>query len=197
MANTNRPSGLSPVQYLNGSPWSGQARIYSIAAAYATKLAIGDPVASSGTSDTNGVPGIVRAADTGAIRGVIVGLGVGESLIANPANLDQTIRPGAAQATTWYAMVVDDPNVVFEIQEGGTPMAAADVGLNTNLTIVDANNYISQVVLDNADKAVGATLQVKLLGLARYPAGTNSFGLYAKWLVKINNHELAAGTAGV
>lgn len=197
MANANRPSGLSPVQYLNGSPWNGQAKTYSIAAAYATVLAIGDPVASSGTSDTNGVPGIVRAADTGAIRGVIVGLGTQENLIANPANLDSTIRPGAAQTTTWYALVVDDPNVVFEVQEGGTPMTAADVGLNTNLTITNANAYISQVVLDNADKAATATLQVKLLGLARYPAGTNAFGLYAKWLVKINNHELSAGTAGV
>lgn len=197
MPNANRPSGLSPVQYLNGSPWSGQARLYSIAAAYTTKLAIGDPVISSGTANSNGVPGIVRAADTGAIRGVIVGLGTQEGLIANPANLDTTIRPAAAQSTDWFAMVVDDPNVIFEVQEGGTPMTAADVGLNTNLTITDANNYVSQVVLDNADKAAGATLQVKLLGLARYPAGANSFGQYAKWLVKINNHELAAGTAGL
>lgn len=197
MPNANRPSGLSPVQYLNGSPWSGQARLYSIAAAYTTKLAIGDPVISSGTANSNGVPGIVRAADTGAIRGVIVGLGTQEGLIANPANLDTTIRPAAAQSTDWFAMVVDDPNVIFEVQEGGTPMTAVDVGLNTNLTITDANNYISQVVLDNADKAAGATLQVKLLGLARYPAGANSFGQYAKWLVKINNHELAAGTAGL
>lgn len=196
MPNANRAAGLAPVQYLNGAPWNGQARIYSIAAAYATKLAIGDPVISSGTSDSRGVPGIVRAADTGAIRGVIVGLGaLNQTAMANPQNLDQTIRPGAAQATTWYAMVVDDPNVVFEVQEGGTPLAAADVGLNTNLTITDANNFLSQVVLDNADKAGTATLQVKLLGLVQRV--DNEFGQYAKWLVKINNHELAAGTAGV
>ncbi len=196
MANANRPAGLAPVQYLNGSPWNGQARIYSIAAAYATKLAIGDPVASSGTADSNGVPGIIRSADTGAIRGVIVGLGaVNETMLANPGNLDSTIRPATAQSTVWYAAVVDDPNVIFEVQEGGTPMTAADVGLNTNLTITDANNFISQVVLDNADKAVTSTLQVKLLGLVR--TVDNSFGQYAKWLVKINNHELAAGTTGV
>jgi hypothetical protein len=196
MANANRAAGLAPVQYLNGAPWNGQARIYSIAAAYATKLAIGDPVISSGTADAAGVPGIVRAADTGAIRGVIVGLGaLNQTAMANPQNLDQTIRPGAAQATTWYAMVVDDPNVVFEVQEGGTPLTAANVGQNTNLTIVDANNFLSQVVLDNADAATGATLQVKLLGLVQRV--DNAFGQYAKWLVKINNHELAAGTAGV
>lgn len=99
MANANRPSGFSPVQYLNGSPWNGQARIYSIAAAYATALYIGDPVKSSGTADANGVPGIVLGATTGALRGVIVGLGSAEGLIANPKNLDITYRPAAAQAT--------------------------------------------------------------------------------------------------
>lgn len=196
MPNANRAAGLAPVQYLNGAPWNGQARIYSIAAGYTTKLAIGDPVASSGTSDNAGVPGIVRAADTGAIRGVIVGLGaLNQTAMANPQNLDQTIRPGAAQATTWYAMVVDDPMVIFEVQEGGPVLGAADVGLNTNLTVVDANNFLSQVVLDNADKAVTATLQVKLLGLVQRI--DNEFGAFAKWLVTINNHELSAGTTGV
>jgi hypothetical protein len=195
MANANRPSGLSPVKYLNGAPWNGQATLYSIAAGYSTKLAIGDPVASSGTADSNGVPGIVRAADTGAIRGVIVGLGTSEGLIANPSNLDSTVRPGAAQPGTWYAMVVDDPNVIFEIQDTGGTLAAADVGLNTNLTITDAGNFVSSVVLDAADKADTATLQVKLLGLSRRI--DNAFGEYAKWLVLINNHELRAGTTGV
>lgn len=195
MANVNRPSGLSPVKSINGAPWNGQANIYSIAAAYTTKLAIGDPVISSGTADSNGIPGIVRAADTGAIRGVIVGLGTKESLMANPSNLDITYRPAAAQSTDWYAMVVDDPFTIFEIQEGGTALAAADVGLNTNLTITNANDFVSQVVLDNADKGTTASLQVKLLGLAR--RADNAFGTYAKWLVLINNHELRAGTDGV
>lgn len=195
MANANRPSGLSPVRYMNGAPWNGQANIYSIAAAYSTKLAVGDPVASSGTADTNGVPGIVRAADTGAIRGVIVGLGTAEGLIANPSNLDSIVRPGAAQTGVWYAMVVDDPNVIFEIQDTGGTLAAADVGLNTNLTVTDAGSFQSSVVLDAADKADTATLQVKLLGLAR--RADNAFGAYAKWNVLINAHELRAGTTGV
>jgi hypothetical protein len=50
-------------------------------------------------------------------------------------------------------------------------------------------------VLDAADKADTATLQVKLLGLSRRI--DNAFGEYAKWLVLINNHELRAGTTGV
>lgn len=197
MANANRPSGFSPVQYLNGSPWNGQARIYSIAAAYATALYIGDPVKSSGTADANGVPGIVLGATTGALRGVIVGLGSAEGLIANPKNLDITYRPAAAQATDWYAMVVDDPDVLFEVQENanGTALAATEIGLNTISVSGTGSGFVSGWMLasaTDATPATTATLQLKLMGLVRRQQ--NAFGAYAKHLVKINVHELGTGT---
>lgn len=202
MANANRPSGFSPVQYLNGSPWNGQARIYSIAAAYATALYIGDPVKSSGTADANGVPGIVLGATTGALRGVIVGLGSAEGLIANPKNLDITYRPAAAQATDWYAMVVDDPDVLFEVQENanGTALAATEIGLNTISVSGTGSGFVSGWMLasaTDATPATTATLQLRLMGLVRRQQ--NAFGAYAKHLVKINVHELGTGTgaAGV
>ena len=197
MANANRPSGFSPVQYLNGSPWNGQARIYSIAAAYTTALYIGDPVKSSGTADANGVPGIVLGATTGALRGVIVGLGSAEGLIANPKNLDITYRPAAAQATDWYAMVVDDPQVLFEVQENanGTALAATEIGLNTISVSGTGSGFVSGWMLasaTDATPAATATLQLKLMGLVRRQQ--NAFGAYAKHLVKINVHELGTGT---
>ena len=203
MANSNRPSGFSPVQYLNGAPWNGQCRIYSIAASYGTALAIGDPVISSGTADTNGVPGIVLGATTGALRGVIVGLGKYENLLATPSNLDITYRP-ASDAAVWYAAVVDDPNVLFSVQEesNGTQLAATEVGLNTISKSGTNNGYVSGWMIPSATgatPATTATLQLRLFGLVRAPAGTNAFGAYAKWLVQINVHELAHGTgaAGV
>ena len=197
MANANRPSGFSPVQYLNGSPWNGQARIYSIAAAYTTALYIGDPVKSSGTADANGVPGIVLGATTGALRGVIVGLGSAEGLIANPKNLDITYRPAAAQATDWYAMVVDNPDVLFEVQENanGTALAATEIGLNTISVSGTGSGFVSGWMLasaTDATPAATATLQLKLMGLVRRQQ--NAFGAYAKHLVKINVHELGTGT---
>ena len=197
MANANRPSGFSPVQYLNGSPWNGQARIYSIAAAYATALYIGDPVKSSGTADANGVPGIILGATTGALRGVIVGLGSAEGLIANPKNLDITYRPAAAQANDWYAMVVDDPQVLFEVQENanGTALAATEIGLNTISVSGTGSGFVSGWMLasaTDATPAATATLQLKLMGLVRRQQ--NAFGAYAKHLVKINVHELGTGT---
>lgn len=201
MANSNKPSGYSPVQYLNGAPWNGQARVYSIAASYGTALYIGDPASSSGTADANGVPGIVLAAATGAVRGVIVGLGKSEGNISNPSNLDIVYRP-ASDPAVWYALVVDDPNVLFEIQEesNGTALAATEVGLNTIPVIAAGAGSLSGWQLRSATgatPATTATLQLRLMGLVRRPG--NAFGAYAKWLVKFNVHELGTGTgaAGV
>jgi len=197
MPNANRPTGLSPVQHISGAPYNGAGRIYSIAAAYATALYIGDPVISSGTADLNGVAGIILAAATGPIRGVIVGIGSRESLLANPSNLDIIYRPAASQTTDWYALVVDDPDTIFEVQEigTGTPMTAAEVGLNTNLVLGAGNGYVSGWLLDNATEAATITLQCRILGLARRL--DNAYGQYAKYLVKINNHELSSGTVGL
>jgi hypothetical protein len=197
MANAIRPSGLWPVKHLNGSPWNGQANVYYIAPADTNAYAIGDPVVSSGNGDSNGIPGITLAAATGALRGVIVGIGTTPSLIANPHNLDQTIRPSGAQAISYYALVVDSPDTIFQVQEPGTGTAltSAAIGFNINLVVGTNNGYVSGWTLSNTGGATTSTLQMKLLGLAQIQ--NNAFGNGATWLATINNHELSAGTTGV
>ena len=200
MANVSRPNGLSPVKHLTGAPYNGQGNIYQIAAADTNGYAIGDPVISSGTGDANGVPGITLAAATGPIRGVIMGLGTMEGGIFNPLNLNSTVRPAAAQATDWYAIVADSPDLIFKVQEhaNGTQLAATEIGLNQVLYLGTNNGFSSGWQLASATDAIPATtstLQVRLLGLDR--TRDNAFGANAKWLVKINAHELSAGTAGV
>ena len=203
MANVNKPSGLSPVQYLNGAPWNGQARVYSIAYDYNTALYIGDPVTLSGTSDTNGVPGIVlgTAGYGNAIIGAVVGIGRYESLMANPNNLNITYYPANGDGNTnpWYAMVADDPNIIFEAQDTGTStaIAAGDIGNNIDLKTGTGNGFISGWGIDDNTINSGATRQMKLMGLVR--TQNNAFGQYAKFLVKINNHVYGSGTgtAGV
>lgn len=196
MANVNKPSGLAPVCYLNGSQWNGQARCYYIASNNGTAFAIGDPVCSSGSADTNGVPGVAIGVAGSAWRGAIVGIGTSEGLMADPNNLSTIIIP-ATKTQAYYVMVADDPNIVFEMQEisGGTQLTADEVGLNANGVAAANNGYVSGWVIDNSTEAGTSTLNVKLLGLSRKPG--NAFGAYAKWLVSINNHELRAGTTGV
>lgn len=211
MANSNVPSGFTPVGYLNGAAWNGQARLYSIDAAYGTALYIGDPVISGGSADAFGIQNIVIGATTGALRGVIVGLynsgsttGVpGGVSVANILNPNITYRP-ASDANVWYAAVADDPNIVFQVQEesNGTQLAKTEVGLNQISKSGTGNGFVSGWMIPSATGATPnttATLQLRLLGLAQMPGGTNVFGAYAKWLVQINVHELAHGTgaAGV
>lgn len=211
MANVNRPSGFTPVRYLNGAQWNGQANLYSIAAAYGTALYVGDPCISSGTSDAFGIQGIAIGGTTGALRGVIVGLYDSGQTTAVPGGVsvgninspNLAYRP-ASHANVWYAAVVDDPNVLFAVQEesNGTQLAAADVGLNQISKSGTGNGYVSGWQIPSATGATPnttATLQLRLFGLLQLPGATNVFGAYAKWLVQINVHELAHGTgaAGV
>lgn len=201
MANTNAPSGLSPVQYLSGSPWNGQARRYYIPSNDTNAYAIGDPVKTlSGGGDANGVSGVVLAtAGAGnAIRGVIVSAGGTKygGMSADPGNLDTTVIP-ATKTKAYYVMVADDPNILFAAQENSlvSTLAAEDVGENIDLVAGTNSGYLSGWMLNSSSVTTGATLQCKLMQLIQ--SADNAIGQYGKWLVKINNHELAAATAGV
>lgn len=205
MSNQNKPTGFSPVQYVNGAPWNGQVRIYSVAVSQANPILIGDPVASSGSSDVYGVQGVTLATAGSAVRGVVVAGGgifpAGNPLpggpYISPNNLALLTVP-ASNTVVQYVAVVDDPMVMFEIQEIGTGtfFVAADVGLNANFTLGTAGVApFSGALLDNANKGTTAALNCRIWGLAQRT--DNTFGQYAKYLVTLNNHELHAAVAGV
>lgn len=202
MANANRPSGLAPVQYRNGSPWNGQAREYYIASNDGSAFAIGDPVDLSGTGDGNGVPGIVLAtagnnAGANRILGCIVGVGtVYGGALFDPSNLNTIVAP-ATKTKAYYVLVADDPNIVFEMQEDSDAgaLAATDIGINIDLVSGVNNGYLSGWQLDSSTVNTSANFQMKLWGLAQ--RRDNAFGTYAKWLCTINLHRFAAGVAGV
>lgn len=198
MANVNRPMGLQPVQYLNTAPYNGAGRVYCIPDTDDTNAyAIGDPVTLAGGADTNGVPTITLAAAAGPILGVIV-----SSPASSYAGLYGDLNPNSMIAATTktqnhYVLVEVDPYVVYEVQEvgTGTPLTAAEVGLNTNLVVGTNNGTYSGWMLDNATEATTAGLAVKILQLA--PRADNAIGQYAKWWVLINNSVFKAGVAGI
>lgn len=197
MANVNRPNGLSPVKHITGAPYSGQANLYAVLAADTNALAIGDPVVSvAGGASADGIMAVTLGAAGAAVIGVVVGIFDSKSGIKT-GNPDSIVRPGAAQSKDWYVMVADDPMLLFEVQEvnSGTPLAAADVGLDCNLVAGANNGFVSGWTLDNATEAVTATLNCKIMGLIQRP--DNAIGACARWLVKLNNHQLAGGTGTV
>jgi hypothetical protein len=203
MANTQKPAGLVPVRYVNGTTWNGQANEYYIPSTDTNAYAIGDPVATAtGAADANGVSAVILAtAGSGnAVRGVIVSMGglKDGGFMGDPTNLNTTIIP-ATKTQAYYVMVVDDPMVLFAIQcnsGSGTPFTAADVGKNTNLKSGTNNSYVSGWTADDtAASATTSTYQLRIFGLNR--TLNNAFGKYAELLVLINNHEFKAAVAGV
>lgn len=200
MANANTPMGLSPKEYLDGSPWNGAVHQYCILQADGNAYAIGDPVTLAGSGDDNGIPNVTLAtAGTGnVVTGVIVSAGgiVNGGPSADPTNLNTTVIP-ATKTKNYYVLVCDDPSVLFEVQEDsvGNNLAKTDLGNNFNLVSGTNSGYLSGWMLDSSSAATTATLQLKLVRLAQ--RRDNAIGQYAKWLVKINNHTFGAGVAGL
>lgn len=202
MANANRPAGLVPLEYLDGSSYDGKARMFYIASTDANAYAIGDPVVMSGTGDAAGVAGITLA--TGGTGNIVLGaiVGMGSSLYggpgAVPGALETTVIP-ATKTRAYYVLVSDDPNIVYQVQEigTGTALAATEIGINANLVAGTNSGFLSGWLLDNSGTATTATLQLQLLGLVQTNSSDNAYGAYAKWKVRINNHQYVAGRAGV
>jgi len=200
MANTNRPFGLAPVEYLNGAQYNGAGHVYFIPSTDGNAFAIGDPVVLAGDADGTGVATVTlaTAGTTNLVLGPIVSTGgiKNGGAFADPAALDSTVIP-ATKTKGYYVLVADDPNLIFEIQEtnSGTALTSAEVGLNASLKSGTNNGYVSGWTLDNATEATTAALQLKLLGLVQRQ--DNAFGLAAKWRVLINQHQYKAVVAGV
>jgi hypothetical protein len=198
MANTSRPNGLRPVATLNGAPWNGQVNQYLIPSTDGTAVYVGDLVKSGGTAgaagvvvngqDVEGMPTVARCAAGDTARGVVVGF--------LPNQSDLTILHRVA-STNRIALVVDDPNVVFEIEEDalGAALAAADVGENADVVATAGSSTTGQsgMVLDSSDHKT-ATAQLRILGFVK--RADNAIGANAKVLVLINEHEFKS-TSGV
>jgi hypothetical protein len=200
MANVNKVNGFRPASTLTGAAWNGQVTRYITVTGDSTILAVGDLVkldGATGVGEYMGLRGVTRAAASDAIVGVVVGFDV------NPSNLD-TPQVRAA-STARYVSVVDDPNAFLVAQEDGdtTPIAMASVGLNVNFIVAAASTITgaSGMQIDSSTASTTATLPLKLI--APLPVSDNELTTsgqsYTRWIVKINNHQLAAstGTAGV
>lgn len=205
MANFIQPRGFVPARYMNGAAWSGGANMYYIPAADTNQYNPGDVVLTAAVgADANGIPAVTKnTTGTGVVRGVVIGC-----LTANPnnpslvgTNLDLTVQNIPATKTkAYYVLVVDDPKVIFQIQDDGITTAnlvPASVGLNASFTVTNptAPAQNSATVLLSSSFAVTAGLTVKLFGLSQIP--NNSFGANATWDVIFNQHEFQGNTAGI
>ena len=200
MANVDRPRGLFPVKYASGAPYNGAVNMYLLDSGDNTATFIGDLVKLAGSSgaagdvvagiDLEGIPTIQQSAAGDKSIGVVVGF------LPDSTNLTLKYRTAS---TDRIALVADDPDLLFEIQEvtGGTALTKDAVGLNANVVVGSGNTAtgLSGMELDNGTEASDAALNLTIVGLAKRP--DNAIGEHAKWLVKINDHQYNAGVAGV
>lgn len=184
--------GLLPVR-TGGAPYTGAANVYTVAAANAVAIFIGDPVTAATTSQTvNGVvyQDVVQGATGDVFQGVCVGV------LPDVA----TSLPYRAASTLRRILVADDPNLIFETNDisTGTPLAAADVGLNANIVVGTGSTVTgySSVELDNTTEATTATLDVKIVGVVNR-ADNDPTGASTKFLVRLNRHRMANQVVGV
>ena len=190
MANNDTPFGFKPIKHLNGSPWNGQVNVYYIPSTDNTATFVGDAVKSAGSADATGkYPTVTQATAGAAVRGVVVGFGDNPYTMTHPDTPNRNYRPAA---TAMYAFVVDDPQVIFEVQEDSdaNSITAAMVGLSTNFVVGSGSTTTgkSAMELDSSDTATDTTGNCRILRLANRE--DNELGNYAKWEVLFGEHEL-------
>lgn len=204
MANVNKPNGFSPVGNLLGGKWNEQGRVYAIPTSDTTNsYAIGDCVMSASGSDSTGIRYIQKwggATTTSALPlGIIVGIRVADpsvSLVGTTLDLTQTYITAGTRTSVRYVYVVDDPFVLFEAQFNATGATAAQLSMNSAVTISAANQTslstsspFSDMVLSSP--AVTATLPIRLLGAVQRIDNevTTAASPYVRVLCKFNYHE--------
>jgi hypothetical protein len=156
-------------------------------------------------ADANGVAAVTRGVAGSTIRGVIVAIGLAVQggyqggPYVNPNNLTLVNRPTGAQAQNYYCLVVDDPSVIFEIQEDttSTPGQAAQMTKNANFVFnAPATGInVSGVQLNSNTYNTTATLNLKVIGAVQRDDNV-PYTAFQKLLVTINNHDFSSGTLG-
>lgn len=208
MANANKLNGFTPIGYLNGADWDGRGRVYAIPAANTNALFVGDPVALIAGADTAFyLPCIDRGSAGAASVGVILAIGTnprGLGPWVDPTALNNILsRPTGAQSKQYYALVADDPNVIFEAQEQATggagtnfTQAAANKNCNYAFNTPGQPPFVSASFIDNGTAAATtATMNLRLMGLKQ--SIDNAPGAWQKWYCMLNNHAYRTGVAGV
>lgn len=205
MANQNTPFGARVVHGGGGYAFNARGTVYSIPATDTTNAYyVGDAVKAAAGGDANGIPNITKAAGTDTLRGFIMGiyqpgLFPSGSLLGTALSLETVYVP-VTKAAAYYVLVDDDPSTIFMMQDDGITTAnlvAASCNLNFSITVTAGatTTSASGSVILSSSFATTSSLNMKAMGLAPIP--NNTFGSYAKWLCRVNEHELGQPTAGV
>ena len=144
MANNFAPFGLMPT-LLNATSYSGKVKMIHIPTSQGANIFIGDPLIPLGTTDAFGVPewGIATAGATHILGGCFVGRCNGPA--GSGVTLTQDSKIYFPASTSAYGYVMDDPDMVYSIQEDsvGGAIAIANAGYSVANLVAGAGGSTS------------------------------------------------------
>lgn len=208
--NPNRPSGAKPLRYLGGGDWNGQTQTYAFnasnsVAAYKYDLVSFDTTNRSlalTDSYLPALPNVMTVASditTAIQRGVVVGfLPEPEFNMSVSASLGLMYRVGS---TKRYAEVVDDPFVIYTVQEDAQSYTSAsnnaiNKSAGTYYVAGSTTTGVSRMTLKSSDVQTAAVRPFRIL---RYTQTVDNFNWvaadnpsYAKFDVLLSSNDLYA-----
>jgi len=203
MSTTSFPRGLQPVKMLGNKPSSHGFTLFPIPSNYATAIGNGDPVIYVTTGATRGTiarMNATTAATTVTSSGTWLGV-FGGCQYTDPTTKQFTTRhyyPGSIVASDIYAMVYDDPDMLFSIQANGV-LAQTTQGCNaaviqTAVTNTTTGNSGLQLQASSIESTSTLPLRIVDFGTA---AGSAIGDTYTDVIVRLNTHfhRTATGVA--
>jgi len=184
MANTDAPKGAVPIKHLDGSPWNGSLNEYLIASAYNTTIYFGDFVKMTATGK------IELAAAGNTILGVFQGVNYRNSSGEVVFSKYWPASTATFNSEDAKALVVDQPDVIFEMQQDSdtdTP-SQADIGTNADFIATHTGSTLTGLSKEEVDTSTCTTATANLRILRFVPKPDNAVGAYAKVEVLINEH---------
>ena len=184
MSTTDKKHGFIPVKHLTGG--AIRSREYHVDSSNTPGIFIGDLVMIE--SDGN------IAAATAAIGLPAIGVAVG----VKDANRKPIAAGYLAASTEGYVDVVDDPYVVFRVQEdgAGTSLFGDTTGIGATADHVAGTGSTSTGISGHTLNSDSTDAQLKVIGL--YETSDNAWAdTYTEILVLINEHHYKAAVAGV
>lgn len=197
MSNTAAPYGARPVGTLSASgSFTGKVTHIPIASGYGTAIFQGDFVKLAVTGK------VEKDTGTTTLAAGLIGIFMGCSY-TNPTTgqkVHSPYWPASTVASDAVAMVIDDPNVVFQMQADG---ACGQNYLHSNAAVVQTAGStaigVSKNALDQSTAAATETLPLRIVGFVDGPDSAVGDD-YTDVLVTFNGYHLNAsrvmGTAG-
>lgn len=184
----DKPYGLKPVNLIGGQVFAGSTRNMKIASGYATNIFYGDVVklVSDGTVEKD--TGTTTVAANG-VAGVFLGC-----TYTNPSTKQPVWSqywPASTVASDAYAIVADDPDVLFKVAAVSSGTTVAFYGqtvIGTNVALVQNSGSTttgdSAVGVDGTSAAATVSLPIRIV--AGVPDTANSSGEFCEFICKFN-----------